>query len=113
MGALVRFAIALSTLVGTLAAPTTKSTADLPDFELGSGKLAPRQDYTYNWTGIDNHVNFQPTSNGYSVTFSYASTDPSTVSEFFVGRGWSRGANRYLVPRVHIYSMRDSSGSIY
>jgi len=104
---------ALAVISGTaLAAPTTTTTtnetADTadhqlkipPDFQLGPGdinKLARRQDYTFNWTGIDNHLDFKPTSNGYSVTFKYASSDPTTVGDFAVGRGWSKGTDRYVV----------------
>ncbi|KAI3325730.1 glycoside hydrolase family 11 protein [Xylariaceae sp. AK1471] len=88
MVALVRFAIALSTIVGALAAPTAEAVADLPDFELGSDNLARRQDYTQNYKTGGN-VNFQSKSNGYSVTFSGA-------ADFVVGRGWSTGTSRNI-----------------
>ncbi|KAI0389659.1 family 11 glycosyl hydrolase [Xylariaceae sp. FL0594] len=71
----------------------------LPDLHLGSGDLARRQekDYTYNWTGIDNQLDFKPSASGYSVTFDYrAGSDPNTVGNFAVGRGWSEGTNRTI-----------------
>jgi endo-1,4-beta-xylanase len=84
--ALIRFAIALSAIVGALAAPTAEAAADLPNFKLGIENLARRQDYTQNYrTG--GTVNFQSKSNGYSVTFSRA-------TDFVVGRGWNRGTSR-------------------
>jgi endo-1,4-beta-xylanase len=89
MVALVRLAIALSTIVGALAAPTPEAGADIPDFELGSDNLARRQDYTQNYKTGGN-VNFQSKSNGYSVTFSGA-------GDFVVGRGWNKGTNRYVL----------------
>jgi endo-1,4-beta-xylanase len=59
---------------------------DLPDFELGGHQATRRQDYTQNYrTG--GSVNFQPNSNGYSVTFSGA-------ADFVVGKGWNKGSNR-------------------
>jgi endo-1,4-beta-xylanase len=86
MVALARLAIALSTVVGAFAAPAPEPGVDSPDFELGGGHLARRQDYTQNYRTGGN-VNFQSTSNGYSVQFSGA-------QDFVVGRGWNKGTNR-------------------
>jgi endo-1,4-beta-xylanase len=80
-------ALALIAIVRTLAAPTPGPAADSPpDFELGGNNLARRQDYTQHYTTGGN-VNFQSTSNGYSVSFSGA-------SDFVVGKGWSTGTRR-------------------
>jgi endo-1,4-beta-xylanase len=81
----------------TLAAPTTETFQPAlqsvniedraaPDFELGSDHLARRQDYTQNYkTG--GSVNFSPSNNGYSVSFSGA-------GDFVVGKGWKTGTKR-------------------
>lgn len=79
-----QLALALSAIAGVLAAPAPA--ADLPDFEIGGDKLAARQDYTQNYKTSGN-VNFQSTSNGYSVTFSGA-------QDFVVGKGWAKGTSR-------------------
>lgn len=73
-----------------LAAPTAEASADAaPDFEVGPHNLARRQmDYNQNYKTGGN-VNFSPSSNGYSVTFSGA-------QDFVVGKGWKKGTNRYL-----------------
>lgn len=71
------------------AAPAAEALADAPDFEIGAHNLARRQmDYNQNYkTG--GSVNFSPSSNGYSVTFSGA-------GDFVVGKGWRKGAERYF-----------------
>ena len=59
---------------------------DVPDFHVGAQNLARRQDYNQNYKTGGN-VNFQPTSNGYSVSFSGA-------GDFVVGKGWRTGTAR-------------------
>ncbi|KAI8631451.1 glycoside hydrolase family 11 protein [Xylariaceae sp. FL1651] len=90
MVALTHFIVALSTVVGALAAPAPapEPAADMPDFEIGTNNLARRQDYTQNYKTGGN-VNFQSTSNGYSVSFSGA-------QDFVVGRGWQTGTSRNI-----------------
>lgn len=86
MLALKSLARVLSALSAALAAPAADPGADLPDFHLGGASLARRQDYNQNYkTG--GTVNFNPTSNGYSVSFSGA-------ADFVVGKGWSTGSTR-------------------
>jgi endo-1,4-beta-xylanase len=82
MVAFTKLALALSAIAGTLAAPVD----DTPNFEIGGANLARRQDYTQNYKTGGN-VNFQSTTNGYSVTFSGA-------GDFVVGRGWNKGTSR-------------------
>lgn len=82
MVAFTKLALALSAIAGSLAAPVD----DAPNFEIGGANLARRQDYTQNYKTGGN-VNFQSTSNGYSVTFSGA-------GDFVVGRGWNKGTAR-------------------
>lgn len=78
-------AIAASAIVGALAAPAPG--ADLPDFTLGGKQLHRRQDdYTQNYKTGGN-VNFNPSGDSYSVTFSGA-------QDFVVGKGWSVGTTR-------------------
>jgi len=94
MLAFVQLAFALSVISGTIAAPAAEpipaeavQLADRsPDFELGGDHLARRQDYNQDYTTGGN-VNFSPSSNGYSVSFSGA-------SDFVVGKGWSQGTTR-------------------
>jgi len=99
MVALTYLAIAAAAVAGTLAAPAADAYGpaprsahvispqdDTPDFEFGSNKLARRQDYNQNYKTGGN-VNFSPTSNGYSVTFSGA-------GDFVVGKGWRKGTVR-------------------
>ena len=76
-------------VTGALAAPHVVAPNDDPaDFEIGAHNLARRQDYNQNYkTG--GSVNFQPSSNGYSVTFSGA-------GDFVVGKGWRTGTSRYV-----------------
>ncbi|KUJ11480.1 putative endo-1,4-beta-xylanase 1, partial [Mollisia scopiformis] len=77
--------LAVSAVTGALAAPAPY---DLLDFEIGGDRLAARQDYTQNYkTG--GSVNFQSSTNGYSVTFSGA-------QDFVVGKGWSKGTDRNI-----------------
>ena len=94
MFAFAHLAFALSVIARTLAAPAAELTeakavhlADRsPDFELGGDHLTRRQNYNQDYTTGGN-VNFSPTSNGYSVSFSGA-------SDFVVGKGWSQGTTR-------------------
>ena len=84
--------IAVAAVSGALAAPAAEPYGpDLPDFEVGSQNLARRQDYNQNYRTGGN-VNFSPTNNGYSVTFSGA-------GDFVVGKGWRTGTNRYAALR--------------
>jgi hypothetical protein len=97
MVAFSHIAVALSAVAGALAAPAP--VADLPDFELSSEtSLVRRQDYNQNYKTSGN-VNFSPTNNGYSVSFSNA-------GDFVVGKGWSTGTTRYaqLWPRRFMHS---------
>lgn len=76
---------ALAAFSGAFAAPTPD--ADAPDFVVGPENLARRQlDYNQNYRTGGN-VNFSPTNNGYSVSFSGA-------GDFVVGKGWRRGQER-------------------
>ncbi|KAF3025142.1 hypothetical protein G7054_g558 [Neopestalotiopsis clavispora] len=81
-----RLALAISAITGAIAAPAIGP--DLPDFEFGADTLARRQDYNQNYKTGGN-VNFSPTSNGYSVSFSGA-------GDFVVGKGWSKGTTRNI-----------------
>lgn len=85
MVALAQLALAVSAIAGAFAAPTAAG-AETPDFELGADHLSRRQDYTQNYKTGGN-INFQPSSNGYSVQFSGA-------QDFVLGKGWSRGTTR-------------------
>ena len=77
-------AVALSAATACLAVPTESIERKAePDFELGS-KLVRRQDYNQDYVTTGT-VNYSPTSNGYSVTFSNA-------QDFVVGKGWSTGS---------------------
>ena len=77
-------AVAISAITGALAAPTPDP--DAPDFMIGPANLARRQDYNQNYKTGGN-VNFSPSSNGYSVSFSGA-------GDFVVGKGWKTGTTR-------------------
>jgi len=95
-------AVAAAAVAGTIAAPApggygpslrsphvVSPDDDRPDFDFGAHNLARRQDYNQNYkTG--GSVNFQPNSNGYSVSFSGA-------GDFVVGKGWRTGTARYAV----------------
>jgi hypothetical protein len=88
MVAFTHLAVAVSAITGAFAAPAADPNADAPDFELsGPSNLARRQDYNQNYKTSGN-VNFQPTNNGYSVSFSGA-------GDFVVGKGWRTGSARY------------------
>jgi endo-1,4-beta-xylanase len=79
--------VAAAAISGALAAPAAAAYGpDLPDFEVGSQNLARRQDYNQNYKTGGN-VNFSPTNNGYSVSFSGA-------GDFVVGKGWKTGTAR-------------------
>ena len=101
MVAITRLAAAISTVAIALAAPASEfigpssqvdelvnraAAGNVPDFEIGGDALARRQDYTQNYKTGGN-INFSPSSNGYSVSFSGA-------QDFVVGKGWSRGTSR-------------------
>ncbi|KAH8892809.1 glycoside hydrolase family 11 protein [Thozetella sp. PMI_491] len=86
MISLSHLALALSALGGVFAAPTADP--DAPDFVIGPHNLARRQDYNQNYKTGGN-VNFSPSSNGYSVTFSGA-------GDFVVGKGWKTGSERNI-----------------
>ena len=77
--------LALAAVAGTIAAPAVD--LDAPDFMLGpENNLARRQDYNQNYkTG--GSVNFSPSNNGYTVSFSGA-------GDFVVGKGWRKGTTR-------------------
>ncbi len=85
MVALKYLTVAAAAISGVFAAPTAEA-LDAPDFEVGAHNLARRQDYNQNYKTGGN-VNFSPTSNGYSVTFSGA-------GDFVVGKGWKTGKAR-------------------
>ncbi|KAK3693399.1 glycoside hydrolase family 11 protein [Podospora appendiculata] len=87
MVAFTYLAVAAAAISGAFAAPTAEP-ADAPDFEFGPHNLARRQDYNQNYKTGGN-VNFSPTSNGYSVSFSGA-------GDFVVGKGWKKGSDRNL-----------------
>jgi len=79
-------AAALST---ASAAPTAEPVAGAPDFEVGPHNLARRAlDYNQNYKTGGN-VNFQPSNDGYSVSFSGA-------GDFVVGKGWRSGTTRNI-----------------
>ncbi|KAJ4299664.1 hypothetical protein N0V90_004910 [Kalmusia sp. IMI 367209] len=88
MVAITQLALALSVVAGSLAAPAADPSADAPDFELNNDRLMRRQDYNQNYKTSGN-VNFSPTNNGYSVTFSGA-------GDFVVGKGWRTGTTRNI-----------------
>ncbi|KAK1574263.1 family 11 glycosyl hydrolase [Colletotrichum navitas] len=80
-------AFAASLITSVFASPVAD--ADAPDFELGPANLARRQDYTQNYkTG--GKVNFTPSKNGFSVSFSGA-------QDFVVGKGWNTGSKNRTV----------------
>jgi len=81
-------ALALSAVAtGVFAAPAADPNHDAPDFEFTSeNRLTRRQDYNQNYKTSGN-VNFSPSSNGYSVSFSNA-------GDFVVGKGWNKGTTR-------------------
>lgn len=86
MGSFTHLLIALFAAAGTLAAPTDLVDRE-PDFVLSApSSLARRQNYNQDYTTGGN-VQFSPSSNGYSVTFSNA-------NDFVVGKGWSTGSAR-------------------
>ncbi len=88
MVAFTYLAVVAAAITGTLAAPAANAGADAPDFEFGPHNLARRQDYNQNYkTG--GSVNFSPSSNGYSVSFSGA-------GDFVVGKGWKTGTTRLV-----------------
>jgi endo-1,4-beta-xylanase len=93
MVAFTQFAVALSAVAGAFAAPAADPKADAPDFELTTTSLSKRQDYNQNYKTSGN-VQFNPTSNGYSVNFSGA-------GDFVVGKGWNKGTTRYVTARSH------------
>ncbi|CAK7237542.1 hypothetical protein SBRCBS47491_010012 [Sporothrix bragantina] len=88
MVALTYLALATTALSAVFAAPTAE--ADAPDFVIGpaASAIEARQDYDQNYKTGGN-VNFQPGSNGYSVTFSGA-------GDFVVGKGWKTGTTRNI-----------------
>ena len=101
MVALTQLAVAASVVGGALAAPAAEGYGpqprsphvlspadDHPDFEIGASNLARRQDYNQNWKAGQGSINYSPSSNGYSVTFSGA-------GDFVVGKGWRTGTDRY------------------
>ncbi|KAK0652378.1 glycoside hydrolase family 11 protein [Cercophora newfieldiana] len=94
--------VVAATLSTTWAAPTAEADPDAPDFEIGPHNLARRQlDYNQNYkTG--GSVNFQPSSNGYSVTFSGA-------GDFVVGKGWRTGTARNI---TFTGSTQQTSGTV-
>ena len=86
MVAFSHLALALSAVVGSLAAPAADPSIDAPDFDLNGDRLMRRQDYNQNYKTSGN-VNFSPSGNGYSVSFSNA-------GDFVVGKGWKTGTTR-------------------
>jgi endo-1,4-beta-xylanase len=96
MVAFTQFLTACAVATGALAAPVTDVAAAAPrsvdavydhaDFVLGGENLARRQDYNQNYKTGGN-VQFNPTNNGYSVSFSGA-------GDFVVGKGWRTGTRR-------------------
>jgi endo-1,4-beta-xylanase len=85
MVAFTYLAVAATALSGVFAAPAVYG-PEAPNFEIGSQNLARRQDYNQNYKTGGN-VNFQPSNNGYSVSFSGA-------GDFVVGKGWRTGTSR-------------------
>ncbi|KAG7294646.1 hypothetical protein NEMBOFW57_004723 [Staphylotrichum longicolle] len=88
MVAITYLTVAAAAISGALAAPAGNVASDAPDFEFGPHNLARRQDYNQNYRTGGN-VNFSPSSNGYSVTFSGA-------GDFVVGKGWRTGTARNI-----------------
>ncbi|KAL2170657.1 hypothetical protein VTG60DRAFT_4582 [Thermothelomyces hinnuleus] len=91
MVTLTRLAVAAAAMISStgLAAPTPEAGPDLPDFELGVNNLARRAlDYNQDYRTSGN-VNYSPTNNGYSVSFSNA-------GDFVVGKGWRTGTTRNI-----------------
>lgn len=85
-------AVALAMAVSSFAAPTENVARESePDFELNMTKdLIKRQDYNQDYV-TSGTVNFSPSSNGYSVTYSGA-------GDFVVGKGWTTGStSRYVL----------------
>lgn len=80
--------ILAAAISGAIAAPAAVAYGpEAPDFELGAHNLARRAlDYNQNYKTGGN-VNFSPTNNGYSVSFSGA-------GDFVVGKGWRTGTAR-------------------
>ncbi|KAK1828732.1 glycoside hydrolase family 11 protein [Podospora conica] len=87
--------LAVTAITGTLAAPSPEADPDAPNFEIGPHNLARRQgglDYNQNWSAIpagQGNINYTPSNNGYSVTFSNA-------GDFVVGKGWRTGRARNI-----------------
>ena len=76
--------VVLLAVPACLAAPTESIERNAePDFELGT-ELVRRQDYNQDYT-TSGSVQYSPSSNGYSVTF-------SSAQDFVVGKGWSTGS---------------------
>lgn len=78
-----------SAVCRAIAAPASAAEPEgPPDFEIGfdTHHLARRQDYNQNYRTGGN-VQFSPTNNGYSVSFSNA-------GDFVVGKGWRTGTSR-------------------
>ncbi|KAK4123176.1 glycoside hydrolase family 11 protein [Parathielavia appendiculata] len=80
--------LAASAVLGAVAAPAAEPSLDLPDFDFAPRNLTRRQDYSQNYKTSGN-VQFSPTSNGYSVSFSGA-------GDFVVGKGWRTGTSRTI-----------------
>ncbi|KAM4060059.1 glycosyl hydrolases family 11 domain-containing protein [Hirsutella rhossiliensis] len=78
--------LALSAAAASLAAPTERiERSSEPNFELDvTLDLVKRQNYTQDYV-TSGTVNYSPSSNGYSVTYSGA-------GDFVVGKGWSTGS---------------------
>ncbi|KAK3899896.1 glycoside hydrolase [Staphylotrichum tortipilum] len=88
MVALTYVAVAAAAVSGAFAAPAACAASDPPNFEFGPHNLARRQDYNQNYKTGGN-VNFSPSNNGYSVSFSGA-------GDFVVGKGWRQGSARNI-----------------
>jgi hypothetical protein len=72
------------------AAPVAEPAADFElDIVNNGTHIVRRQDYNQDYKTGGN-VNYQPTGNGYSVTFSNA-------QDFVVGKGWKTGTSRLVV----------------
>jgi len=92
MVALTFLSFAAAAISGVLAAPAASADPSAPDFEIGPHNLARRQgglDYNQNWKAGQGNINYSPSSNGYSVTFSNA-------GDFVVGKGWRSGKARNI-----------------
>lgn len=88
MVAFCTIAVGLTAVAGAFAAPTAGAVEDLPDFELtNTTNLVRRQDYNQNYK-TSGSVNYSPTNDGYSVSFTNA-------GDFVVGKGWKTGTARY------------------